>query len=262
MIIDTHCHLDFPEFDHDRAVMIARARENGVDGFILIGINPKSWTSTQSIAQADQRIWRTTGIHPNSAAELWSDTMLSRLRAGSSSGDVVAIGETGIDLFRSRESLEIQTEAFRDHLRLAQELELPVVIHQRDAEREVLNVLREAGGIRGVLHCFGGDWAFASECLELGLFLGIGGVATYKRSDETRDAIAKAPGDRLLLETDAPFLPPQSRRGKRNEPAFLSEVVHVVATCRSTSGEAVERLTTENAHSLFGLSPSAVETTE
>lgn len=261
-IIDTHCHLDFPNFDTDRADMFDRADAAGVDGFVLIGINPESWASTRAIARERENVWRTAGVHPNSAAELWSRDVPEKLRDEAASGELVGIGETGIDLYRSSESLEIQREAFRQHIQLAKSLELPIVIHQREAESEVLDILRREGGARGVLHCFGGDWEFAHACLELGLSLGIGGVATYKRSDATRDAISKAPVESLVLETDAPFLAPQSRRGKRNEPANLTEVVDVIAACRSTTAAEIERQTTENACRLFGISLASREMLE
>lgn len=252
-IIDTHCHLDFPAFDEDRDAVFERASQAGVVGFILIGIHPESWASTREIACQRRDVWRAAGLHPNSAAELWSDALLAKLRDEASGGEIVAIGETGIDLYRSKESIDIQAEAFRAQLRLAKSLDLPIVIHQRDAEQEVLDILRGEGGAHGVLHCFGSDWQFASACLDLGLHLGIGGVATFKRSDATRQAIAKCPADRLLLETDAPFLAPQRHRGKRNEPAYLREVVEVIAAARGQSQEEVEEFTTSNARALFGL---------
>jgi len=258
-IIDTHCHLDFPAFDEDREAMFERARQAGVDGFILIGIHPENWQSTRAIADARQNVWRAAGLHPNSAAEMWSDRLLAELRDEATNGEIVAIGETGIDLYRSEESIDIQVDAFRAQIRLAKSLDLPIIIHQRDAEAEVLAALRQEGGARGVLHCFGGDWEFASACLDLGLHLGIGGVATYKRSDATRDAIARAPADRLVLETDAPFLAPQRHRGKRNEPAYLREVVEVIAAARGVPSTEIEQRTTANACELFGICVSTKE---
>jgi TatD DNase family protein len=255
-IIDTHCHLNFPVFDQDRDEVVARARLAGVRGVISIGTGPQSWRSTEALAARYDGFWRAAGIHPNSVVEHWTPAGQIALENEAHAGGIVAIGETGIDLYRSRDNREAQIEAFKFHLRLAEENNLPVIIHQRAAEPDVIDVLKARGGVRGVLHCFGGDWAFAKNCLDLGLMLGIGGVATFPRAADVRAAIGRAPADRLLLETDAPYLAPQGRRGKRNEPAYLTEVVSTVAACRSTTADVVERQTTENALRLFSLDES------
>ncbi|MEZ4523738.1 MAG: TatD family hydrolase [Thermomicrobiales bacterium] len=252
-IVDTHCHLDFDRFEKDRDQVIERARMEGVIGFILIGIDPESWNSTREIVDNEPGFWRTAGLHPNSVDDQWNPELAASLEAESASGSLVGIGETGVDLYRSESSRAMQMEAFDAHIELAKSYDLPVVIHQRSAEKEVLEVLERHGEVSGVMHCFGGDWNFARQCLDLGLHLGIGGVATFRSSQSTRDAIARAPEDRLLLETDAPFLAPQPVRGKRNEPAFLRHVVDVVADCRSRSSEHIAHSTTENAVRLFGL---------
>jgi TatD DNase family protein len=253
VIIDTHCHLDFPQFDADRSDVLARAAIEGIRGVILIGVDPKSWLATSEFEAGPVECWRTAGVHPNSVESLWNADLLNLLRKEANMGELVGIGETGIDLFRSRESRDLQIQAFDAHLEFSQDLELPIVIHQRAAEEEVLEVLRNYGNVKGVMHCFGGDWRFAKQCLELGLHLGIGGVATFKNSEATRNVIERMPANRILLETDAPYLAPQPVRGKRNEPSYLRHVVEVIATCRGISTSAVEDLTTENASELFGL---------
>jgi TatD DNase family protein len=255
-IIDTHCHLDFPAFDEDRDEVVSRARLAGVQGIVLIGIDPHSWRSTEALAAGHAGFWRAAGIHPNSVSEHWNPASQVALENEVQDGGIVAVGETGIDLYRARDNRDEQIEAFRFHLSLAQVNDLPVIIHQRAAEPDVVDVLKAGGAIRGVLHCFGGDWPFAKQCLELGLMLGIGGVATFPRSADVRDAIGRAPADRLLLETDAPYLAPQGKRGKRNEPAYLSAVVSTIAACRSTTADVIERQTTENALRLFSLDES------
>jgi TatD DNase family protein len=220
---------------------------------ILIGIDPQSWAATARMCADSLPLWRTAGLHPNSVPELWDANLEAALREEAAGGDLVAIGETGVDLYRSSDSRELQMEAFDAQLHLAQEFALPIVIHQRDAQSEVLEVLARHGEVRGVMHCFGGDWDFAQECLRAGLHLGIGGVATFRNSHETRDALRKAPLDRLLLETDAPFLAPQSVRGRRNEPAYLRHVVDTLAATRTESESEIEAATTRNAATLFGL---------
>jgi len=256
VVVDTHCHLDFPQFDEDRREVIERAQSNGVAGFILIGIEPASWKSTRRLAESHSCVWRAAGLHPNSVEDRWNSELEAALRDEIATGALVAVGETGVDLYRSKASRNLQMEAFDVQIELAAAAGLPVVIHQRNAEQDVLSVLARHGQVRGVMHCFGGDWDFARRCLDHGLHLGIGGVATYKSAAATRDAISKAPEDRLLLETDAPFLAPDPNRGKRNEPAFLDHVVETVAECRGTTAALVEAVTTRNASDLFGLGVS------
>ena len=253
MIIDTHCHLDYPQFDEDRNAMLTRAAAQGVEGLILIGTDPQSWAATRELCADASGRWRTAGIHPNSVEDRWDSQLEQALRAEAAAGELVGIGETGVDLFRSNSSKRLQMEAFDAHLQLAREIGLPIVIHQRDAEEEVLEVLDNHPSVSGVLHCFGGDWSFAQKCLACGLHLGIGGVATFKRADATRDAVRQAPLERLVLETDAPYLAPQARRGKRNEPAFLPYVVETIAAARGVSTLEIEAATTRNAVALFGL---------
>ena len=252
-MIDTHCHLDFAQFDNDRPSMIERAEKVGVSDIIHIGIDQSSWHWDLPADGGSVRIWRTAGLHPNSAATEWTDSLRNALRTFLETEEVVGVGETGIDLFRSADSLEIQIAAFQAHVELSQEFDLPIVIHQRAAEKEVLGLLKRVGPVRGVMHCFGGDWDYAKECLDLGLHLGIGGVATYPSASETRAALKRVPRNRLLLETDAPFLAPQPVRGDRNEPAYLTHVVDAIAEARTESAKEVRGYTTENAIRLFGL---------
>lgn len=253
MIIDTHCHLDFDRFDADRDDVIERAEESGVRGFILIGIEPASWRATDRLCSGNNRFWRAAGLHPNSVADLWDGELEGALASEIETGSLVAIGESGVDLYRSRDSRELQMEAFDAHLRLAKSAGLPIVIHQRSAEDEVIEVLSRHQPVSGVMHCFSGDWDFAQKSLDLGLHLGIGGVATYPSAGATREAIRQAPLDRLLLETDAPFLAPQPVRGKRNEPGYLTYVVETIAETRGISRTVVEDSTTRNAVALFGI---------
>lgn len=250
-IIDTHCHLDLEQFDADRVEMLQRAQDAGVAAMVLIGFNPDRWRETAKLCADRPEMVRTVGIHPNDA-EIWDGSVRADLIQEIKSGNPVAVGEIGLDFFRSRDTAEQQQQAFEEQLEIAREHDLPVVIHQRAAELEVLRTLSGTPGVRGVMHCFTGDLAYAERTLELGFYLGIGGVVTYPKSDDVREAVAAAPSDRLLLETDAPFLAPQSHRGKRNEPAYLSEIIMEVARVRGTTVEAVAEQTTENALRLFG----------
>ena len=251
LLVDTHAHLDLPDFDADRAAVLDRARQARVGAVVVIGYDPQRWRSTATITDAQPWIVRAVGLHPNSAA-LWSDTLLGALRAEVAMGDAVAIGETGLDFYRAHAPRDLQIAAFEAQLQIARAANLPIVIHQREAENEVLTLLERDAPWRGVMHCFSGNTDFARRCVGLGLCLGVGGVATYPKSGEVRDALASAPLDKLLLETDAPFLAPQPWRGKRNESAYVTATLETLAAGRGVDADVIARATTANAIALFG----------
>lgn len=250
-IVDTHCHLDLDAFDTDRCETLKRGLDAGVRAMILIGYNPERWVSTQRMCERWPFLIRAVGVHPNDAT-IWNDDVRNRLRAEIEESQPVAVGEIGLDFYRSAESKSEQIQAFEEQLEIAAEFQLPVIIHQRSAEAEVLEILERHRPSSGVMHCFTGDTNFASRCIDLGFHLGIGGVVTYPRSTAIREAVAAVPLESLVLETDAPFMAPQSRRGKRNEPALLTEVVEEVARAKDVSVEQVRNQTTRNAINLFG----------
>jgi TatD DNase family protein len=249
--VDTHSHLDLPVFDEDREAVLHRAANAGVHAIVVIGFDPARWETSRSFAREHANVARVAGLHPNEAGQ-WSMALREGLEREVASGEVIAVGETGLDYFRDRASANRQREAFTAQLALARDVGLPVVIHQRSAEDGVIEILRPFAPVHGVMHCFSGDAAFASTCLGLGLHLGIGGAATYPKSETIRQAIAGVPLDRLILETDAPYLAPQRSRGKRNEPAFLIETAAVIAAARDEPIERVAEVTTEAALELFG----------
>jgi TatD DNase family protein len=250
-LVDTHAHLDLPEFDADREAVFERARAAGVRAIVLIGYDPERWRTTERLCASHPWLVRAVGLHPNSAS-LWSPALHASLRAELDRGDAVAIGEIGLDFFREHAAPELQRAAFAAQLALARERDMPIIIHQRNAEHETLDMLAPFAPVRGVMHCFSGDSAFAERCLALGLSLGVGGVLTYRKSEAVRAAIASAPLERLVLETDAPFLAPQSRRGQRNESALMIEAQQLVAELQQVSPDEVARRTTDNAVDLFG----------
>lgn len=251
VFVDTHLHLDLPEFDADREAVIDRATSVGVVAFVLIGFNPQRWESTAELMRRHPSMVRAVGLHPNNASE-WTDGLVSAIAREAQVVGTVAIGEIGLDYFRDHADPTMQRAAFVAQIRLARELDLPVVIHQREAEDDVLELLAAEGPVRGVMHCFSGDAAFAHACLDLGMYLGIGGVATYKRSDAIREAIRTAPLERLVLETDAPYLAPQRRRGHRNEPALMIDAAETLALLKEVEIGQVAAATTRNAVDLFG----------
>lgn len=250
-IIDTHCHLDLNAFDDDRAAVIDRAVASDVHAMILIGYNPERWSATADLCETYPFLRRSVGLHPNDAA-LWSDELAQRMRDEIEQTSPLAVGEIGLDFFRSSDNRSEQVEAFERQVELARDAGLPVIIHQRAAERQVMDVLRRYQPVVGVMHCFTGGPAFAAECLEIGMHLGIGGVVTYPKSDDVRAAIAETGVDAILLETDAPFLAPQAHRGKRNESGYVRNVAEAVAACLGHSVDTVAESTTRNAIDLFG----------
>jgi TatD DNase family protein len=258
MYCDHHAHLDQTEFDADRGEVIARAREAGVETILCPAVSVESSRAVVSLA-AEYGLLAAVGIHPNSVAEASPDDWQQIVGLADQPG-VVAIGETGLDRYRNFAPFPLQQEYLDWHLRLAQKRDLPVILHCRDAQNDLLPILREAAArrpLRGVLHAFNGDPAFAAECLGLGLYVSFAGNVTYsnKKFELLRVAARTIPADRLLIETDSPYLVPQAFRGRRqrNEPAC---VVHTAALLAELRGVALVELaaqTTANARRLFRL---------
>jgi len=258
-LIDTHAHLDADEFGADRDEMIARARESGVEVMVCPGITADSSAAVVRLAEGHAGLFAAVGIQPNYAAEAASGDW-DRVVEMVDHPRVVAVGETGLDRHWDFTPMELQRDYFDRHLQLAQEHDLPVVIHCREAEADVLPMLREAaarGPLVGVMHAFSGDAAFAEACLELGLHLGFVGSVTYtnKKFRPLRDAATVVHDDRILIETDSPYLVPQPLRGrqKRNEPAHLVHTARCLAELRGQSLDELAARTTANARRLFRL---------
>ena len=256
---DTHVHLDQPEFDADRADVIARAVEANVTGMLCVGITAASSRAAVQLAERYPEIAAAIGIQPNYAAK--ADKMAwEEIAALADHGCVVALGETGLDRYWDFTPFDVQRDYFDRHLRLAQEMDLPVVIHCRDAEADLMPMLREAverKPLRGILHSFSGDAAMAAECLELGLHISFAGMVTYtnKKFRALREVAATIPADRLLIETDSPYLVPHPLRGKlkRNEPAQVVLTAKCLAELRKVTSEQLAAKTTANARRLLGL---------
>ena len=254
MLIDTHCHLDFEDFAADLDDILMRAKEEGVEQIITIGIEVSSSRRAVSLTEANREVYATVGIHPHNACELSSKNSQELIALGGKS-KVVAYGEIGLDFYRNYKPRPVQISCLHEQLNVARELGLPVVIHDREAHEEVLQILRQqkAWEIGGAMHCFSGDWLFAKKCLDLGFYLSIAGPVTFTKADILQNVARQCPLDRLLLETDAPFLAPVPKRGKRNEPAFLIHTAEKIASLRNIPLEDVARETTSNARRLFKL---------
>ncbi len=254
MLIDTHAHLDLLKPRNREALFIDRARKAGVGTIVTIGIDADSSSAAVALARQWPGVYATVGFHPHGAGRaVYSG--LDRLKVLAASPKVVALGEMGLDYFRDRSPRKVQREVFRTQLGVAREVGLPVVIHDRDAHEDVYSILKDrAQDLKGiVMHCFSGDWAFAKRCLDLGCYLSIPGVVTYKKAGVLQNVVKRAPMERLLMETDCPFLTPTPFRGSQNEPAYVKHVAEKVAEIRDTSLEEVARQTTANARAVFGL---------
>ena len=249
-LVDTHCHLNHESFRNEIEQALERARAAGIERLLVVGYNIASSREAVALAENHSCLWAAVGVHPHEASSL-DVSALAELREMAGHERVAAFGEIGLDYHYDHSPRELQRSAFRAQLDLALAMDLPVVIHCRAAYGETLRLLGEAGAHRGVMHCWGGSMAEAEQALALGFHLGIGGTITFKNAAEVRSVAAKAPADRLLLETDAPYLAPVPQRGKRNEPAFLIHVRDALAAARGVPGRQLALETSRNARRLF-----------
>jgi TatD DNase family protein len=252
MWIDSHAHLEMNEFEADRPQVITQAFNQGISGIVTIGTDLESSRKALALAKTYRNIWATVGIHPHEAAHFNPDILplLTRL---AKDPQVVAIGEIGLDFYRHWSPREAQQETFRHLIQLARELNLPIIIHDREAHQEVLRILKEekAFDVGGVFHCFSGDWAMAETCLDLNFFLSVTGAVTYKKGSILEEVVRRAPLESLLLETDAPYLAPHPFRGRRNEPAYLVHTAEQVARIRGMSLPALSQAVLRNTYRAF-----------
>ena len=255
MLVDTHAHLDFSDFDAEREEVIARAAEAGVEYIINVSSDLRGCLASLELAKNYENIFAAIGIHPHSATEASEDDFL-RIQGFIKNKKVIAVGEVGLDYYRNLSPHDRQRELFSRFIGLSLETQLPLIIHSRDAETDTIDILksRAAGAaIKGVIHCFSGSRDFCQECLDLGLSISFTCNVTYKKSDALREVVKYAPLDRLLLETDCPYLSPEGLRGKRNEPANIRLLAQFIADLRGCSFEEIAKATTDSAISLFKL---------
>lgn len=253
-MIDSHCHLDGRQFEADRAATIARAKQAGVSHFLAIGTGegPPDLEAGLRLCAEHPAFWATVGVHPHNASAVEESTY-EQLRALAQRDKVVAIGEIGLDYHYNFSPREVQLEVFRRHLEIARDLGMPIVIHTREAWSDTASLLRQEWppALGGVIHCFTEGPAQAEEALELGFHCGLGGVVTYPKAETLREAVRLLPPDRILLETDAPYLAPLPHRGKRNEPAFLVHTAQKIAEIKQLSVPDLDAITTRNFARLF-----------
>jgi TatD DNase family protein len=253
MTIDSHAHLEMGAFNDDREAVITRAKKAGITGIITIGVTLADSEKGVDIAGLYDIVYASVGVHPHEVNEIGADTY-DRLRTLARREKVVAVGEIGLDFYYNHSPKDLQFRHFADQLDLAVELNLPVVIHDREAHLETLEFLGyRKGRLRGVLHCFSGDLEMAKKCVDMGFTVSIAGPITYKKSEQLQEVAREIPLEKMLIETDAPYLAPQPWRGKRNEPAYVIETARRVAEIRGITAAEVELATEMNARRLFGL---------
>ena len=269
MLIDSHAHIQLDRFDGDREAVLERAYEAGVHAILVIGFDLETSRGAIALAEKHERqisatnkknnrwgnlplqIYATVGMHPHDAKDL-DDEIVCIFRDLAAHPKVVALGEMGLDYYRNLSPRPIQKAAFERQLDLAEELDLPIVIHNREAYHDILPILQtRRGRVRGVMHCFSGDVEIMQQSLALGFFIGIGGPVTYRKSDALQEVAREVPADALLVETDCPWLAPQFRRGKRNEPAYVRATAEKIAELRDISLKEIGEITTRNFEGLF-----------
>jgi TatD DNase family protein len=257
MLVDSHCHLDFPDFSTELDAVISRARAAGVGRIVTISTRVKRHAQVLAIAEKVPEVFCSVGTHPHYAHEE-PDVDAQKLAGLAKHPKIVAIGEAGLDYFRNNSPREAQAASFRQHIAAARETGLPLVIHSRDCDVDMMQILREESGkgaFPAVLHCFTGGRDLAFAAIDLGHYVSFTGILTFKNSDALREIAAALPADRIMVETDAPYLAPLPYRGKRNEPAYVVETAKVLADARGVSADEITRQTTENFFQLFSKVP-------
>jgi TatD DNase family protein len=253
MLVDSHCHLEYKGLVEDQADVLSRARAAGVGAFLNISTKRAEWEQVAATATREPDVFASVGIHPHEAdphEDLGRDVLL----AATENSRVIAIGETGLDYFYEHSDRDTQAKLFRMHIDVARETGLPVIIHTRDAEEDTLEILRsemEKGAFPALIHCFTASADFGCKVIDLGLTISLSGIVTFKNAKDLQAAAQEIPEDRLLVETDSPFLAPVPNRGKVCEPAFVADTARFVAELRGTEPEALAERTTENFKALF-----------
>lgn len=253
MLVDSHCHIDFPEFGSDLAEVIARMREHRVSHALCVGVNLENFPRVLGLAQEFEHIFASVGVHPDH--EAGEEPTEARLCALAAQPKVVAIGETGLDYYRRDGDIEWQRVRFRTHIRAARACGKPLIIHTRNAAADTIGIMREerAGDVGGVMHCFTESLELAEAAMEMNFYISFSGILTFKNGAELREVARHIPLERLLIETDAPYLAPTPMRGKRNEPAFVHYVAQHLAQVKDIDINIVERVTSGNFFRLFDI---------
>ena len=254
LLVDSHCHLNFPEFRDGFSDMLKRAWANGVRYLLCVSVNLEDREDILRLAQEHWFIFGSVGVHPNIEYSLEGEPDIEQLVTISNDSQVIAIGETGLDYYRSTGALDWQRNRFRTHIRAAKISHRPLIVHSREARKDTISILKEEGAetVGGVMHCFSEDWTTARAALDLGFYISFSGIVTFRNAGDLREVAKKVPDDRILIETDAPFLAPAPMRGRTNEPAYVRHTAAAVSNIRSQSLEVFSAQSTENFFRLFG----------
>lgn len=254
VLFDTHTHLDSHKFNEDRDAVIARAREAGVGLMVNIGFDRETIPTTIELAEKYDFIYAAVGWHPVESIHM-TPSDLTWIEELCSHPKVVAIGEIGLDYYWDTSPKEVQHRVFREQIRLARKVRKPIVIHNREAHEDIVRILKEedARDVGGVMHCFSGSWEIAKQCLDMNFYISFGGPVTYKNARVPKEVLANVPMDRLMIETDSPYLTPHPYRGKRNESAYVAFVAEAAAEIKGISVSEMARVTTENGKICFGI---------
>lgn len=253
-LIDTHAHLDFKDYESNLDEILEEARANGIEKIIIPGVTVKDLDKIITLVEKYPDLFGAVALHPSDAKD-WNENSYKKLKEYAQHPKIIAIGETGLDYYWDKTFIELQKFVFKEHIRLAKELNLPLIIHDREAHLNVLDILREtdAKESSGVMHCFSGNVEFAMDCIKLGFFIALGGPVTFKNAKMPKEVAQKIPLEKLLLETDSPFLAPHPYRGKINDPSKIVLIAEAVAELRNISIEEVAKITSSNAVKLFKL---------
>ena len=259
MFIDSHCHLDrlkLAEFDNNLDNVVKKATEANVSGMLCVSVTLAEFSQMAEKTQHYKNVWLSCGAHPLNQDETIDQQQLLQL---SQTERVVAVGETGLDYFYAPETKEVQLDSFIKHVRVAREVNKPLIIHTREAQKDTIDILtkEKASDVGGVLHCFTESWEMAKQALDLGFYISLSGIVTFKNASALREVAKKVPNDRLLIETDAPYLAPVPHRGQQNQPAFVVDVAKHLASVRGQSVEDIANMTRENFYRLFPLAAEA-----
>lgn len=254
MLVDSHCHLDFPEFDEDRDAVVDRAMSAGIGYMVTICTHMTKFEGVHKVANSYNNMSCTVGVHPHNAGEEGGLASVEVLTKHAQMPKVIGIGETGLDYFYEHSPREAQQSSFRTHIAASRDTGLPIIVHTRDADADTIDILRDEykkGPFPGLIHCFSAGPELAEAVLEMGFYISISGIVTFKSAQSLRDTLENVPLDRILVETDAPYLAPIPKRGRRNEPAFTAHTADVVAGLKGVSADELATATTDNFFRLF-----------
>ena len=255
ILVDSHCHIDFPELYENLGAVLERAKAAGVGYLLCVSVNLEDLKNIIEISHNYAHVFASAGVHPNYDPGIVDSPTYLSLREVAADPVVVAVGETGLDYYRSEGDLEWQLDRFRKHIAVSREVGKPLIVHTRQANDDTISIMREEGAsdAGGVMHCFSEDWPTAKAALDMGFYVSISGIVTFKNADTVREVARNVPSDRLLVETDAPYLAPVPERGHRNEPAFVAHTARYLAELRGVEFDTLAQQTTDNFFRLFPL---------